>query len=114
MGTVARKRSVTGKWRIVEMELWDRPAFELLGPAYIEFARDGTGRFRFIAVEGYTDCRQEPIRGRAGVDFSWEGMDECDPASGRGWAALDEDGSLFGRIYFHGGDDSGFRAVAFG
>jgi hypothetical protein len=41
----------------------------------------------------------------------WEGNDESDPASGRGWAALEEDGSLRGHIYFHLGDDSGFRAV---
>jgi hypothetical protein len=40
-----------------------------------------------------------------------EGNDESDPASGRGWAALEEDGSLRGHIYFHLGDDSGFRAV---
>jgi hypothetical protein len=26
--------------------------------------------------------------------------DECDPASGRGWAVLEEDGSLSGRIFF--------------
>jgi hypothetical protein len=38
------------------------------------------------------------------VEFSWEGNDECDPASGRGWAVLEEDGSLCGRIFFHLGD----------
>ncbi len=32
--------------------------------------------------------------GRPGVEFSWEGNDECDLASGRGWAVLEEDGSL--------------------
>jgi hypothetical protein len=37
--------------------------------------------------------------------------DESDPASGRGWAALEEDGTLRGHLYFHLGDDSGFRAV---
>jgi len=45
------------------------------------------------------------------VEFTWEGNDESDPASGRGWAALEEDGSLRGHIYFHLVDDSGFRAV---
>jgi hypothetical protein len=49
--------------------------------------------------------------GRPCVEFSWEGNDECDPASGRGWAVLEEDGSLRGRIFFHLGDDSGFTAV---
>jgi hypothetical protein len=28
--------SIEGRWRIVEMELWDRDAIELLGPAFIE------------------------------------------------------------------------------
>jgi hypothetical protein len=30
---------------------------------------------------------------------------------GRGWAVLEEDGSLRGRIFFHLGDDSGFTAA---
>jgi hypothetical protein len=51
------------------------------------------------------------VRAAGGVEFSWEGNDECDPASGRGWAVLEEDGSLCGRIFFHLGDDSGFTAV---
>jgi hypothetical protein len=31
--------------------------------------------------------------------------------SGRRWMRIDDDGSLRGRIYFHLGDNSGFRAV---
>jgi hypothetical protein len=57
------------------------------------------------------DCREVERDGRPGVEFSWEGNDECDPASGRGWAVLEKDGSLRGRIFFHLGDDSGFAAV---
>ena len=30
--------------------------------------------------------------------------------SGRGWAALNPDGTLEGHIFFHLGDDSAFRA----
>jgi len=33
--------------------------------------------------------------------------------SGRGWAALQPDGTLEGHIYFHLGDDSAFRAERF-
>ncbi len=57
------------------------------------------------------DCRDAPRDGRPGVEFSWEGNDDCDAASGRGWAALKADGSLHGHIYFHLGDDSDFHAV---
>ena len=68
------------------------------------------GRFRFIAVEGWMDVRGVDRDGRAGVEFSWEGVDELDPACGRGWATRSPDGSLEGRILFHMGDDSSFRA----
>jgi hypothetical protein len=103
--------SVTGAWRIVEMDLWDAEAINLLGPGYIQFDADRTGHFRFIAVEGWMDCQSGRRDGRPYVEFTWEGNDKSDPASGRGWAALEEDGSLRGHIYFHLGDDSGFRAV---
>ena len=42
---------------------------------------------------------------------AWDGDDDGDRASGRGWAVLEQDGSLRGHIYFHLGDDSGFCAV---
>lgn len=101
---------ITGRWRIVEMELWDLDAIDLLGPGFIEQRDGGQGSFRFIAVEGWMDTRSVDRDGRPGVEFSWEGNDEIDPASGRGWATLAPDGTLEGRIYFHMGDDSSFRA----
>lgn len=45
--------NVTGRWRIVEMDLWDLEAIDLQEPAFIEFRTDRTGQFRFIAVEGW-------------------------------------------------------------
>ncbi len=57
------------------------------------------------------DCRVETVDGRERVEFSWEGQDELDPASGRGWAVI-ENGELRGRIFIHLGDDSEFRAKA--
>ncbi len=102
---------LTGRWRILEMDLWDRDALDLVGPAFIKFSRDGTGSFGFIAVQGWMDCRQAEIDGLPGVEFTWDGADEGDQVSGRGWATLQDDGSLHGHIYFHLGDDSGFRAA---
>lgn len=104
-------RRIAGKWRIVEMDLWDREAIDLLGPAFIEFSVDGEGSFRFIAVEGYLDCRQAEHGEGAGVEFTWEGFDEGDRVSGRGWARVETDGSLSRHIFFHAGDDSAYRAV---
>lgn len=65
--------SLVGRWRLVEMDLWDRGAMDLLGPAFIEFHRDRTGRFRFIAVEGSLDCRDTERDGKPGVEFTWDG-----------------------------------------
>ena len=103
--------SIEGDWRIVEMELWDQGDIDLLGPAYIIFdPKKKSGRFRFIAVDGEMDCRFSERDEMPVVEFSWEGNDELDPASGRGWAVL-EGGALKGRIFFHQGDDSGFTAI---
>jgi hypothetical protein len=112
--TTRRRReesnALSGRWHIEEMDLWDRDALDLVAPAFIEFRSDMTGKFGFIAVEGWMDCREAPLDDRPGLQFSWDGNDECDPASGRGWAVLQSDGSLTGHIYFHMGDDSAFRA----
>jgi len=98
-----------GTWRIVEMELWAPKAFDLLGPAHFTIDADGSGFFRFIAVEGGMDCRFRERDGRPLVEFSWTGFDENDPASGRGWAVLDGE-AMRGRIFLHAGDDSAFVA----
>jgi len=103
--------NLTGRWRIVEMNLWDFEAVDLMWPAFIELESDRTGRLRFIAVQGWMDCVHGRRDGRPCVEFSWEGDDDGDRASGRGWAVLEPVGSLRGHIYFHLGDDSGFRAI---
>jgi hypothetical protein len=100
---------IIGSWRIVDMEVWDRDAFELEGPATFTFEADGTGGFHLIAVQGWIDARFVTREGQAAVEFSWEGNNERDPASGRGWAILEED-RLVGRLFLHLGDDSAFTA----
>jgi len=102
---------ISGRWRIEEMDLWDRDALDLVQPAFIEFGRDRSGSFGFIAVEGWLDCHEAQIDGKPGIEFSWQGYDDGDQVSGRGWTVLGEDRFLRGRIFFHQGDDSGFRAA---
>lgn len=92
--------------------MWDQDAIDLVQPGFIEFGGDGSGQFGFIAVNGELDCR-DAAAGRPGAEFSREGDDDTSPACGRGWAVLNPDGSLDGRIYFHLGDDSSFRAATF-
>ena len=99
----------TGRWRIREMDLWDREALDLVDPAFIEFSPDHTGSFGFIAISGWIDWRGA-APSRSGVEFTWEGTDDGDQVSGRGWAALQDDDLLRGHLYFHLGGDSGFLA----
>lgn len=100
------KSPIVGKWRIVEMELWDADFLDLIEPAYIAFDTHGRGEFVFGAVTGGLDCRHA----KASADFTWTGHDEMDEASGDGFAQLEEDGTLTGEIRFHLGDESAFKA----
>ena len=59
------------------------------------------------------DCLTGSIHGVCegdAVEFTREGNDELEPASGRGWAELQDDGSLEGEICLHNGDDIAFIA----
>ena len=59
--------SLLGAWRIVEMELWDRDALDLLAPAYLDFAPDGTGQFGFIGnQQGDVSQHRDDAFGRIG------------------------------------------------
>ena len=80
--------SMTGAWRIVEMDLWDAEAIDLLGPGYIQFGADRTGRFRFIAVEGWMDCQSGRRNGSPCVEFTWKAVARAMPpaaVAGRRW-----------------------------
>jgi hypothetical protein len=89
-----------GRWRIAEMDLWGTEALDLVEPAFLEM--------RFIAVQAWLDIRYDTRAGGRRAEFSWEGVDEGDQCSGRGWVAIETAGRLVGHIYFHMGDDSGF------
>ena len=110
---MSESTSIIGRWRITEMDNWDQEAVDLVQPGFIEFDDDGLGSLGFIVVTGELDCRDAERDGEPGVEFSWQGSDEGDDVSGRGWAALNPHGGLEGHIYIHLGDDSAFRAERF-
>ena len=85
---MSESRRIIGRWRITEMGNWDQEAVNLVEPGFIEFDEDGLGELGFIAVTGELDCRDADRDGTPGVEFSWQGSDEGDDVSGRGWAAL--------------------------
>lgn len=93
--------SLLGKWRVVET-----PGYDMAVPgAYILFDDSG-GEFAL-------DCLTGTIHGACqgdAVEFDWQGNDEMEPASGDGWAELQEDGSLHGQVSLDNGDDISFIA----
>jgi hypothetical protein len=104
------RRPFIGEWRLVEMALWDRADLDLLGPAYLTLDRRGQGTMRVLAMEAGVDYRPAVRDGPPAIEFSFEGKDEGDRTSGRGWAELASD-TPRGHVYFHDGDDSSFRAT---
>jgi hypothetical protein len=105
----AARRPFTGRWRTTEMELWTSDDLDLVGPAHLTLARDGGGTMRFIAVDVGLDYHVVQRDGQPVIEFTFEGIDEGDRVSGRGWAQVRDD-ELHGRIFFHQGDDSAFTA----
>lgn len=93
--------SVQGKWRVVETLEYDVAGAN----SYILFGEQG-GSFAL-------DCLTGSIHGHCegdAVEFTWEGNDEMEEASGHGWAEIQQDGSLEGEICLENGDDIPFIA----
>lgn len=103
------KSKYVGKWRITEMELWDRDYIDLVVPGHITFKKSGQGSMQFGAADCDLDCRVEHVGEMELLQFSFIGEDEGDSVVGRGWARLDNE-RVEGRIVFHFGDESGFVA----
>lgn len=58
------------------MEVGDREAVDLLGPAQLDITADGVGRLLSVAISADLDCRSDTVNGADRVEFSWEGDDE--------------------------------------
>ncbi len=62
-----------GRWRILEMEQWDKDFIDLIGEGHITFQKKNRGELHFGAVECDLDCRIEKV-GETGADrvlISW-------------------------------------------
>ena len=92
-----------GKWRIAEMD----SGTTRRSTSFIAF-KGQEGEMRFIALTAWLDVRCDARNGGPVAEFSWEGDDEGDQRSGRGWVALGTAGRLVGHVYIHRGDNSGF------
>ena len=92
------------------MDLWDQNYIDMEADGYFSFQEDNIGDFQFGLVQGAIDFRIEQFGSKDRLEFSWVGDDEGSSVSGRGWAVM-KHGIMEGRIYFHLGDDSGFKAI---
>lgn len=108
---MADSSPILGRWRITRMDLWDQDYVDAEVEGYLRFDRGGSGEFQFGYVHGWMTLDETERDGRPAIEWSWEGNDEMDPASGRGWAVVEADGTLKGKLYFHSGDKSGFTAT---
>ena len=106
---VSTNHEFLGDWRIIEMDVWDSDALDLIEPARLSIESDGTGSLVFIAITAGIDYRVEGRDGVPCLEFSWEGHSDGDPICGRAWAKLEGD-ELRGRLYIHASDDSQFIA----
>ena len=106
----AMAKAFKGRWRISEMDVWDNDYLDLVEPAHIVFESENDGAFVFGTVKGWLDVRYGARDGSACAEFSWEGLNDTDPACGRGWVILGTAGRLVGHIFIHNSDDSGFVA----
>ena len=104
-----RTNQFLGEWRITATGLWTAADLDGFGPAHITFGASRRGELALIAIDADIDYRVEDRGGKPAVEFSWQGSDDGQPASGRGWALLGN-GQIAGRLFIHHGDETAFTA----
>jgi hypothetical protein len=104
---VVKKRFV-GYWRITVLAGFDAEYVDLCGPAMIIISPGGIGQMNFGSVEMELDCKMDDLNEQV-LRFSFEGADDGDPISGRGYC-LDRNNEMTGRILRHCGDEIDFKA----
>jgi hypothetical protein len=99
-----------GTWQIKEMEMWDDDYLNLEVEAYIRIRRDGGGDFQFGLVSGQIEGEDVKTGDGDRFEFTWDGNDECDEASGSGWLEMESKDRLEGKLKIHHGDSSTLAA----
>lgn len=70
-------------------DFWDLHDLDVMDPAHLTLEPKGHGTLGLLAIEGDLDYRVVQREGLPAIEFSFEGSDEGDRISGRGWAVLD-------------------------
>ena len=66
-------KAFAGRWRIVEMDVWDNDFLDLVEEAHLTFKGAADGEIAFGALKGFLDVRYGSRDGSACAEFSWEG-----------------------------------------
>jgi hypothetical protein len=101
------KCQLVGHWQIVEADIWDRDYLDLCGRATMTITERGQGEIAFGALQAGLDIDYSG----SSIDFTWQGFDEMDEASGNGSAELLDDGSIEIEFAYHNGDEAVLKAI---
>ena len=101
-------KAFAGRWRIVEMDVWDNDFLDLVEEAHLTLTGEANGEIAFGALKGFLDPRYGSRDGAACAEFSWEASTATDRPAGRGWGAFGTPGRLVGHCYIHDVVDSAF------
>ena len=82
------KNVFIGTWHITKMSEWDSEYCNMEVQAYIRIKKNELGEFQFGLVSGNIDGKKSGDT----FEFTWDGSDECDDASGSGWMKIKDDG----------------------
>jgi hypothetical protein len=104
----AVKRKFVGLWRITELKEYDDDYRDMCGPAKLKISSRGSGSVNFGALEAEIDGKMDELDERV-LRFTFEGGDEGDSISGRGYCLVEGD-KMMGRMFRHFGDEFGFKA----
>ena len=68
----ALAKAFAGRWRIVEMDVWDSDFLDLVEEAHLTLTGEADGEIAFGALQGFLDVRYGSRDGAACAEFSWE------------------------------------------
>ena len=107
---MSQANPINGIYEITHMDQWAQDFVDIEVPGFIRIDPHGQGEFQFGYVHGEMTVMFTERNGKTAAEWTWQGNDEMDPASGRGWSVLQAEGRLEGEIVFLDGDSSGFSA----
>jgi hypothetical protein len=102
------KHPFVGVWRVTEMQGFDQDMVEMDGPALFRIHDERKGYLEFLGMKVDVDFEMSERDEQPFAEFTWWEPHRL-PHCGRGTMTLNG-ATLEGKIYFHGGDRSVFKA----